>query len=754
MKVAFGYGSDARVRGDNQDALGVFEVGDTVLGIVCDGVGGHTGGQQAAALAVRTVAQGLKDDTDDLQSALVDAITMANRAIYETGRKSHRLMGMSTTIVAVAIRGDIAVVAHVGDSRAYLMRDGRMTALTRDHTMVNMFVDNDLLSAEDAASHPEAHVLARSLGSERQVDVDVHQAVHLREGDAILLCTDGVHNTISDADLAVDWTRPGVAARQLLRKVAAYGGTDNASLVGFRIGGRGEPGMAFTDVPNIEESGDALTPSSSDMVHAPNLLDEPMPPALYPIEPEDEPTYHPDDPTTSIPGAPLIPQQRSATPRPVPRTPAPAPPRPEKRKGRKKGPSKAVLIAAAALVACLVILGAAFAYRMSIGSPAPQVAMEDPDAGQITVDVAGTTPEDPIEVVDPTLPVEPPTGEPRGEGGITTPVDDVRTTGGDTSINTPSNAWAFVGFPELRPNTKNKSLYANPSTNPQFRINIRKVVQGEQADCKSVEDIVADAVDESSDNASLYEDLWHCYQDRHHQALEGALPDRYAFGRKVQPHLEGSPRQPDDATVLPYWFLPATDGIERRLDLYAEHSTRKDRDALFDDVIMDSLDRDIIAAVFSQDLQAEAAYARAFRRVRDPEAGDVQNWARRVYTMRRHLDSPVGDLIEEVYPASYSRTQRLLKEATNDFEDIYRDEKEAWMAENRSRNADDFDWRGLALKQELEPEVAHALLVAAGRLDRPDGVKKEKEKEGPKKTDGEIGWNQGIPDPTKLIPQN
>jgi len=730
LKVAFGYGSDARVRGDNQDALGVFEVGDTILGVVCDGVGGHTGGQQAATLAVRTVAQSLQDGAQDLQSAVVEAITLANRTIYETGRKSHRLMGMSTTIVAVAIRGDLAVVAHVGDSRAYLLRNGVMTALTRDHTMVNMFVDNDLLSAEDAASHPEAHVLARSLGSERQVDIDVHPVIQLQDGDSLLLCSDGVHNTLDEQDLAIDWTRPGLSARQLLRKVAAHGGSDNASLIGFRIGGRGEPGMAFTELPSMEQSGDALTPSSSDMVHAPNLLDEPMPPALYPIEPEDEPTYHPDDPTTSIPGAPLIPQQRSATPRPVPRTPAPAPPRPDKKRKKRRGPSKAVLIAVSALVLCLIILGAAFAYRVTMGGQPAGPAVASNGNGNGNAGVAGTngqTSQDAVEVVPPepvpldsdasAASTDPPAQD---EGSVT--VAGIGPGGpGDIELNPPAGAWAYVRFPQLPSNTKTKIVYDKPPSHPEHRQKIRKLVNAPQPDCSQVEAIVAQAVDESTDNAGLYEDLWLCYQDRHHRQLSGTLDDYYAFST-VQPHLEGAPRQ-EDGTRLPYWLLPATDGVERRMDLFAEHFASKDRDALFDDVVQDAIDRRIVAANFSHDLQAEAAYATAFKRLRNPSPGEVQHWARRVYTIRKHLDSPVGDLIEDDYPQSYNRLRGLLADVTNDFEDTFRDAQAAWLTENRNRDAKEFPWRELAVQEGLDPEVAHALLTAAGRVERPDAKK-------------------------------
>lgn len=736
VKVAFGYGSDSRVRNENQDAIGVFDIGDTVLGIVCDGVGGHSGGHQAATLAVRTVAESLQEGAADLQRALVESITLANRAIYEAGRKSHRLMGMSTTIVAVAIRDDVAVIAHVGDSRAYLVRDGIARPLTRDHTMVNMFVDNDLLSPEDAASHPEAHVLARSLGSERQIDIDVHPVLQLQDGDNIVLCSDGVHNTLTDIDLAQDWVRPGLSARQLLRKVAAHGGNDNASVIGFRIGGRGEPGMVFTPIPSIEQAGDMLTPSSSDMVHTPNLLEEPMPPALYPIEPEDEPTHYTDDPSSVIGGAPLV--SREPTPRPIPRTPAPAPARPEHRDPQKaqRRPSRVVMIVGGAAVLCVLILGAAVAYR-SLG----------PSATAVNVTDTGTTP--PPVPVDPTPPIVSPTGVaavvspppietptedplPPGTDGI----DIVGATAGDVDLSTPPGTWVYVDYPDLKTNEKTKILYTTPPASPQHRINIGKIVHGQSPNCAEVEKIVQNAVRRSEDNAPLYEDLWHCFQDAHHAELEGPVANHSDFSRKKR-HFEGSPTQAS-GKILPYWYLSATDGIERRLDLFNEHAVSKKGTAIFDDVVLDSIERDIIAATLSHDLQTEAAYARAFRRQRNPRQLEIQNWARRVYTVRRHLNSPVGELVKDAYPESHTRLLALLADATLNFEKTYIAERKALVIDNPAAKAEDLDWRQLAAEHGLAEEVAHALLVAAGEIPDPTSAPKPKE-EAVKKVPRNVG---------------
>src|SRR5690606_15112595 len=132
-------------------------------------------------------------DVSDVPKALREAIQAANLAIYEAARRNHRLTGMGTTVVLAALTDEVAWFGHVGDSRAYLVRGGTVRQMTRDHTMVNLLVDAELLTPEDAATHPEAHVLSRSLGVERQVDVEISDPVPLEPEDVVFLCSDGVH---------------------------------------------------------------------------------------------------------------------------------------------------------------------------------------------------------------------------------------------------------------------------------------------------------------------------------------------------------------------------------------------------------------------------------------------------------------------------------------------------------------------------------------------------------------------------------
>ncbi|MFT7519310.1 MAG: serine/threonine protein phosphatase PrpC, partial [Kiritimatiellia bacterium] len=464
VRVAWGYGSDARVRGDNQDAFGVFELQGMVLGIVCDGVGSHDGGAQASVLAVRALVEALQNPTGDASKDLQEAISSANRTIYEAGRKSHRLMGMGTTVAAVAIQDGIATIAHVGDSRVYLVRDGVARAMTRDHTMVNMFVDNELLSPEDAESHPEAHVLARSLGSERRVEVEVQHGVQLQDGDVLLVCTDGIHGVLTDGELTdADWKRPATAARFLLRAVAAKDGADNATIIGFRCGGRGEPGMTATPLPTIEHGGDTLTPSSHDLVHAASMLSEPLPPALYPVEPEDEPTAHADDHTEE-----LI-QHTAARAK---QTPGQLPPRVQARARKEKAPKTKtpdrrriiLLVAGLASAICVAVLMFAVAFKnmQNTGAAADT---------SITTTELGTDVEPPETDSAPII-VEPDTkSEPDVQPEQADPSTDVMTAPpveGDAKFYS-------LSWQPLRRDTKTPRYYSNPLPNPKARVEHRAI---------------------------------------------------------------------------------------------------------------------------------------------------------------------------------------------------------------------------------------------------------------------------------------
>jgi len=262
---AFGYASDQRLRDENQDAFGVFNFEQFAVAVVCDGMGGHVGGAQASALAVRTIHDSLQSSTNpNIQDALRQAVQAANTAIYEEARKNYRLMGMGTTCVISVLTHDTIYVAHVGDSRAYLLRQGEIRSLTRDHTMVNLFVDAELLSPEDAATHPEAHVLSRSLGVERTVDVELQAPMTIRPGDRLMLATDGVHRSLDESSLPnLHWDNPEQCVGEILAKVDENQGDDNATVIVVTTGVEAA-GMAWTEPPDLEALREAARAAPSD----------------------------------------------------------------------------------------------------------------------------------------------------------------------------------------------------------------------------------------------------------------------------------------------------------------------------------------------------------------------------------------------------------------------------------------------------------------------------------------------------------
>jgi PPM family protein phosphatase len=254
VRRSWGYGTDQRLRKENQDTHGVFEFPGFTLAVVCDGMGGHAGGAQASAIGVRTVHDFIESNLSrHISEVLPEAILVANDTIHATAVEHSRLTGMGTTIVAAAITDDhVAYMAHVGDSRIYQIRGDDSAQVTRDHTMVNLFVDAELISEEEAKRHPDAHVLARSLGVEQGVEVEVQEPLELDDGDTLLLCSDGVHGVVSGDEMAdLDWMLPHEATRQLLSTIASRNGDDNATIVAVTLAEPSEE-VAPMEPPDVE----------------------------------------------------------------------------------------------------------------------------------------------------------------------------------------------------------------------------------------------------------------------------------------------------------------------------------------------------------------------------------------------------------------------------------------------------------------------------------------------------------------------
>ncbi|HME71816.1 MAG TPA: Stp1/IreP family PP2C-type Ser/Thr phosphatase [Myxococcota bacterium] len=227
-----------RVRASNQDSYGEFANGAGWRAlVVADGMGGHQGGEVASRIAVDTIGNVLGASHEEPEQSLRKAFLAANERIFEVASSNPRYAGMGTTGVALllAATGD-AWVAHVGDSRAYVFRDGKLTALTADHSYVAELQRRGFLSAAEAAVHPRRNEVLRSIGGEPDLDVEIRPVV-ARPGDCFLLCTDGLWGCVPESELvgALANARPQDAVRMLVDLANHHGGPDNVTVQLARI---------------------------------------------------------------------------------------------------------------------------------------------------------------------------------------------------------------------------------------------------------------------------------------------------------------------------------------------------------------------------------------------------------------------------------------------------------------------------------------------------------------------------------------
>lgn len=191
-------------RTHNEDSHGIFELDDILLLIVADGLGGHNAGEVASNLAVKVIQGTIKKhhgSTDDHNKILVKAIEKANREIFDLAAVNSEYSGMGTTVVAVLVKGNKAVVANVGDSRAYLISDDRIRQITKDHSLVQSLLDMDAIDEEEALGHPQKNVVLRTLGTKETVEGDFY-VVGLNNGELLMLCTDGITDTLTDGQIS------------------------------------------------------------------------------------------------------------------------------------------------------------------------------------------------------------------------------------------------------------------------------------------------------------------------------------------------------------------------------------------------------------------------------------------------------------------------------------------------------------------------------------------------------------------------
>jgi PPM family protein phosphatase len=256
----FGATDAGKVRANNEDALLVGEGRDETLFVVADGIGGFEAGEVASRIAV--------DVLRELEpgASFEAAIREANRRILAVGRGDERLSGMGTTIVATRFGGTreepVAEIAHVGDSRAYLLRGGSLRPLTEDHSLVAELVRSGDLTRDQAAEHPQKNLITRALGAEEEVEVDT-VVLPVEAGDRLLLCSDGLTDMVPEANigeiLAGSPGNPEKPARTLVSAALDAGGSDNVTVVLVDVkqeAPREERSGDTHEMPAIARSGD------------------------------------------------------------------------------------------------------------------------------------------------------------------------------------------------------------------------------------------------------------------------------------------------------------------------------------------------------------------------------------------------------------------------------------------------------------------------------------------------------------------
>jgi serine/threonine protein phosphatase PrpC len=342
MELRFGMATDVgRLRAVNEDSLLAVEP----LFAVADGMGGHAAGEVASQVALTTVRERFVDSDTHTTESLVQAVQAANRAIHDRSVNDLHLRGMGTTLTGVAVvqrdGTDRLAVVNVGDSRTYVVQDGILQQITRDHTYVEDLVAAGEITPDEARFHPRRHIITRALGIDPDVQVDAWEAP-AGAGDRYLICSDGLFNEVDDGQIAAVLTGtedPQRAADTLVELANAAGGRDNISVIVVDVAG--EPGPSSPPVPaELEEDGPADSPPATNdtMVETPVGLASPdgSPPVGGWIDTDSAPT--------------------DTTPVPVPARPPDLPPPAMAEPKRRRVTVRSVLF----IVAILAVLGIAF----------------------------------------------------------------------------------------------------------------------------------------------------------------------------------------------------------------------------------------------------------------------------------------------------------------------------------------------------------------------------------------------------------
>ena len=256
-----------RRRRRNEDSFVV----EPPLFVVADGMGGAQAGEVASRLAAAAFREYHEADTLSAEERLTATIQEANRRIYERAREDTQVSGMGTTVTAALLEPDAIAIGHVGDSRAYRIRDGRLEQLTEDHSLVADLIRSGRLTPEEAETHPQRSVITRALGTDPEVDVDTF-TVDAEAGDVFLVCSDGLTTMVEDDEILKALADPRdlqATAKALVKAANRSGGEDNITVVLFSIEA-GDPEAETVAIGNGRGSDEDLEDTLSGL-EAPTL---------------------------------------------------------------------------------------------------------------------------------------------------------------------------------------------------------------------------------------------------------------------------------------------------------------------------------------------------------------------------------------------------------------------------------------------------------------------------------------------------
>lgn len=242
--VQVGFKTDkGKKRNNNEDCL--FVMPECKTYIVADGVGGHNSGEIASRTAVSSIAEYIKanpfemiQDEERLKRYFLNCLRLVNQKIYDLSYNEPEHKGMATTLVMICIKDGKAYLVNVGDSRAYIVRNGSMSQITEDHTYVNELLKNGTITKEEAAVHPQKNMIMRALGGEKDIFPDFYQ-IEIQSKDTFILCTDGLYSEVSDDEicqLAHAATTMSSLSSKLVKIANENGGNDNITVVCLKIG--------------------------------------------------------------------------------------------------------------------------------------------------------------------------------------------------------------------------------------------------------------------------------------------------------------------------------------------------------------------------------------------------------------------------------------------------------------------------------------------------------------------------------------